>query len=122
MPGDRARLESDGTVTVLGRGTTTINTGGHKVQPEEVERCLRTHPAVYDAVVIGIPDERFGQRVTAIISARDDAPPTLESLRRHCDRRLASYKLPRHLVLVNEVRRSAAGKPDYEWALEVASA
>ena len=121
ISGDRARLETDGSITVLGRGATTINTGGHKVQPEEVEQCLRSHPAVYDAVVIGIPDERFGQRIAAVVSARHDARPTLESLRRHCDRQLAGYKLPRHLVLVNEVRRSPAGKPDYAWALEVAS-
>ena len=121
ISGDRARLESDGTVTVIGRGATTINTGGHKVQPEEVEQCLRSHPAVYDAVVIGIPDERFGERIAAVVSARHDARPTLESLRRHCDRQLADYKLPRHLVLVSEVRRSPAGKPDYLWAMEVAS-
>jgi fatty-acyl-CoA synthase len=121
LSGDRAVQEADGTVTVLGRGATTINTGGHKVQPEEVEQCLRTHPGVYDAVVIGIPDERFGERVAAVVSPRHDAVPTLESLRSHCDRRLAPYKLPRHLVVVREVRRSAAGKPDYAWAREVAT-
>ena len=122
MTGDRARREADGTVTVLGRGATTINTGGHKVQPEEVERCLRSHPAVADVVVVGVPDERFGERIAAIVAPRHDARPTLESLRRHCDRVLAGYKAPRHLVVVDRVHRSSAGKPDYAWAREVATA
>ena len=122
LSGDRAVHEADGTVTVLGRGATVINTGGHKVQPEEIERCLRTHPAVFDAIVVGVPDERFGERVAAVVAARADATPTLESLRRHCGTSLPTYKVPRHLVVVDEVRRSAAGKPDYAWAREVAIA
>jgi fatty-acyl-CoA synthase len=122
LTGDRARREDDGTITVLGRGATTINTGGHKVQAEEVERCVRTHPAVRDAIVVGVPDERFGERITAVVSARHDARPTLESVRRHCTPRLASFKVPRRLVVVDEVQRSAAGKPDYAWARSVATA
>lgn len=121
LSGDRARVEHDGSVTVLGRGATTINTGGHKVQPEEVERCLRSHPAVADVVVVGVPDDRFGERIAAVVAPRHDARPTLESLRRHCDRVLAGYKAPRHLVVVDHVQRSAAGKPDYAWAFEVAT-
>ncbi|MEA3055832.1 MAG: 3-oxocholest-4-en-26-oate---CoA ligase [Actinomycetota bacterium] len=121
LSGDRARVEADGSVTVLGRGAATINTGGHKVQAEEVEQALRTHPAVRDVVVIGVPDDRFGERVAAIVSARHDAHPTLESVRRHCRARLAPYKVPRHLVVVDEVARSLAGKPDYAWARQIAS-
>ncbi|HEX4905172.1 MAG TPA: AMP-binding protein [Acidimicrobiales bacterium] len=122
LTGDRARREEDGTVTVLGRGATTINTGGHKVQPEEVERCLRSHPAVADVVVVGVPDDRFGERIAAVVAPRHDARPTLESLRRHCDRVLAGYKAPRHLVVVDRVHRSSAGKPDYAWARQIATA
>lgn len=122
LSGDRAKVEHDGTVVVLGRGAATINTGGHKVQAEEVERALRTHPAVRDAVVIGVPDERFGERIAAVVSARHDAEPTLESVRRHCRTRLAPYKVPRHLVVVDEVARSVAGKPDYAWARAIATA
>jgi acyl-CoA synthetase (AMP-forming)/AMP-acid ligase II len=122
LTGDRVRREDDGAITVLGRGATTINTGGHKVQAEEVERCVCTHPAVRDAIVVGVPDERFGERITAVVSARHDAHPTLESVRRHCSPSLASYKVPRRLVVVDEVQRSAAGKPDYAWARSVATA
>ena len=121
LSGDRARVEPDGSVTVLGRGAATINTGGHKVQAEEVEQALRMHPAVRDVVVVGVPDERFGERVAAIVAPRHDALPTLESVRRHCRARLAPYKVPRHLVVVDEVARSLAGKPDYAWAREIAS-
>ena len=122
LSGDRARREADGTVTVFGRGATTINTGGHKVQPEEVERCLRSHPAVADVIVVGVPDDRFGERIAAVVAPRHDARPTLESLRRHCDRVLAGYKAPRHLVVVDRVHRSSAGKADYAWARQVATA
>lgn len=121
LSGDRARHETDGTITILGRGATTINTGGHKVQPEEVERCLRTHPSVLDAVVVGVPDERFGERVTAIVAPRHDARPTLDMLRRHCSGRLAPHKVPRRLIIVPRVERSPAGKPDYAWARTVVS-
>ena len=122
LSGDRARVEDDGSVTVLGRGSGTINTGGHKVQSEEVERCLRSHPEVADVVVVGVPDDRFGERIAAVVAPRRDARPTLESLRRHCDRQLARYKLPRHLVVVDHVHRSSSGKPDYAWAVGVATA
>lgn len=122
LPGDRARHEADGSITVLGRGVATINTGGHKVQAEEVEAALRDHPAVRDAVVVGVPDGRFGERIAAVVAPREHMHPTLDALAQHCRDRIAGYKVPRHLVLVDEVRRSAAGKLDYAWALEVASA
>lgn len=120
VPGDRARDEGDGTISVFGRDATTINTGGYKVQAEEVELALRSHPAVRDAIVVGLPDERFGERVTAVVALRHDAPPTIDDLTRHLRQGLAHHKVPR-LVLVDEVRRSAAGKPDYAWARAVAA-
>ena len=122
LSGDRATHDADGSIVVLGRGTSTISTGGHKVHAEEVEGCLRSHPAVRDAVVVGVPDERFGERVTAVVAPSPDAEPTLASVQDHCADRLAPYKLPRRLVLVDAVQRSPAGKPDYAWARRVAGA
>ena len=117
VPGDRARREADGTITVLGRGTGTINTGGHKVQAEEVEAALRSHPSVHDALVVGVPDERFGERVAAVVAG--DTGADADALVRHCRARIAAYKIPRRVVVVDAVRRSPAGKPDYAWARRV---
>ncbi|WP_433330435.1 acyl-CoA synthetase [Spirillospora sp. CA-294931] len=116
IPGDFAALEEDGTITLLGRGSLMINTGGEKVYPEEVEVALKDHPDVYDVVVVGLPDERFGQRVAAVIAPRPGAAPTLDELTEHCRGRLAGYKLPRQIHLVDEVQRTAVGKSDYKWA------
>lgn len=122
VPGDLAVVEDDGTVTVLGRGSVSINTGGEKVHPEEVESCLKSHPAIFDAVVIGVPDERWGERVTAVISVRAGQPePTVAEIAEHCRSTLAGYKHPRALVVVDEVRRSPSGKADYRWAKDVAT-
>jgi fatty-acyl-CoA synthase len=114
VPGDRARWLDADRVEILGRGALTINTGGEKVHAEEVEQVLRTHPAVADAVVVGAPDERWGELVTAVVQARGDL--SLDDLAAHCRGVLAPFKAPRRLVLVDEVRRSASGKPDYRWA------
>ncbi|MFB4320067.1 acyl-CoA synthetase [Actinomadura sp. 21ATH] len=119
VPGDFAALEEDGTITLLGRGSLMINTGGEKVYPEEVEVALKDHPDVYDVVVVGLPDERFGQRVAAVIAPRPGTEPTLEELTEHCRGRLAGYKLPRQIRLVDEVQRTAVGKSDYKWAKAV---
>jgi acyl-CoA synthetase (AMP-forming)/AMP-acid ligase II len=116
LPGDMATVEEDGSITLLGRGSLTINTGGEKVFPEEVEEPLRDHPAVADAVVVGVPDERWGERVVAVVEPKPGATPTLEELQVHCRERVARYKVPRDLVLVDKVIRSPAGKPDYAWA------
>ncbi|WP_141579953.1 acyl-CoA synthetase [Actinomadura sp. WMMA1423] len=116
IPGDFASLEQDGTITLLGRGSLVINTGGEKVYPEEVEVALKDHPAVEDAVVVGLPDERFGQRVAAVVAPRPGATVTLEELTEYCRDRLAGYKLPRQMTLVDEVQRTAVGKSDYKWA------
>ena len=123
VPGDLAMVEDDGTVTVLGRGSVSINTGGEKVHPEEVESALKGHPAVFDAVVVGVPDERWGQRVTAVVQLRRGAAePAVEELAAHVRTTLAGYKVPRALVVVDEVVRSPSGKADYRWALSVATA
>jgi acyl-CoA synthetase (AMP-forming)/AMP-acid ligase II len=115
-------VEEDGTVHVLGRGSMCINTGGEKVYPEEVEAALKAHPDVFDALVVGIPDERFTERVAAVVRPREGRAPTLDDLAAHCRRLLAGYKVPRALVLCDELVRSPVGKPDYRWAKEVATA
>jgi acyl-CoA synthetase (AMP-forming)/AMP-acid ligase II len=121
--GDLARVEDDGSIVVLGRGSTCINSGGEKVFPEEVEQALKSHPSVLDAVVAGIPDERFGERVAAVVSPREGGGPAdAEALREHCRGMLAGYKVPARIELVPAVVRSPAGKADYRWAREVLGA
>lgn len=120
LMGDRARVDEDGIIHVLGRGSVCINSGGEKIFPEEVEAALKTHPAIVDAVVAGIDDERFGERVAAVLEVRRDADaPTQEELEDHLGTRLARYKVPRFTAVVDEVERSPAGKPDYKWARSV---
>jgi acyl-CoA synthetase (AMP-forming)/AMP-acid ligase II len=120
LPGDMATVDADGGIRLLGRGSMCINTGGEKVYPEEVEVVVKAHPGVVDAIIVGEPDERWGERVAAVVQPVDpDRPPSLESLREHCRGRLAGYKLPRGIHLVDAVRRSPAGKPDYQWAREL---
>jgi acyl-CoA synthetase (AMP-forming)/AMP-acid ligase II len=121
MLGDLATVNADGTVSVLGRGSECINTGGEKVFPEEVEAVLKSHPDVFDAIVVGLPDERWGERVCAVVAPRPGRAPELDALTRHCQTRLARYKLPRVLVTVPDVVRSPSGKPDYGWARSVAT-
>jgi len=116
LPGDMATVDEDGTVVLLGRGSGSINTGGEKVFPEEVEGVLKGHPAVYDVLVVGTPDERWGETVTAVVQLRPGAELTVEELADFGRQNLAGYKLPRRLVLVDEVQRGANGKPDYAWA------
>lgn len=122
MPGDQATVEADGTIVILGRASQCINTGGEKVYPEEVEAALRDRPEVADAVVVGVPDERWGQAVAAVVAPRDGARLTLDGLRSALRDDVAGYKLPRHLVLVDTVERLPSGKPDYRWAAGVATA
>jgi fatty-acyl-CoA synthase len=119
LPGDMATIDADGTVHLLGRGSMCVNTGGEKVYPEEVEAVLKTAPGVADAVVLGAPDERFGQRVVAIVAPAGEEVPTLDALREHCRARLAGYKLPRALHVVARIERTPAGKADYAWARRV---
>ena len=121
VTGDQATVDTDGTITVLGRGSVSINTGGEKVFPEEVEAALKTHPSVFDTVVVGVPDERWGETVAAVVAPREGTELTLDDLKAHVKGTIAGYKAPRKLVLVDEVVRSPTGKADYPWAKERAS-
>jgi len=116
IPGDYAQVEADGTVTMLGRGSVSINSGGEKIYPEEVEGALKGHPDVFDALVVGVPDPRFGQHVAAVVAPRKGKHPTLAELDAFVRTEIAGYKVPRSLWIVDEVKRSPAGKPDYKWA------
>ncbi|QLH20286.1 acyl-CoA synthetase [Streptomyces sp. Rer75] len=119
--GDMATVDEDGVITVLGRGSQCINTGGEKVYPEEVEQALKAHPDVYDALVAGVPDERWGNRVTAVVQPREGAGAlTADAVRDHCRTRLAGYKIPRTVVFTDRIQRSPSGKADYRWARRVA--
>jgi acyl-CoA synthetase (AMP-forming)/AMP-acid ligase II len=120
IPGDFARVEADGSMTLLGRGSVCINSGGEKIFPEEVESALKAHVAVFDAVVVGVPDERWGERVAAVVEVRVDATITLEELDAHSRELIAGYKVPRELHVVPKIERSPSGKPDYRWAKSVA--
>ena len=118
LTGDLAAVEEDGSISVFGRGSQCINTGGEKVFPEEVEAVLKGHPAVYDAVVTGVPDERWGSRVAAVIEPRPGVEVTEAELDGHCRRLLSGYKVPRTYAFVAEMVRSPSGKADYRWARE----
>ncbi|HEY3672096.1 MAG TPA: AMP-binding protein [Acidimicrobiia bacterium] len=114
IPGDFATVETDGTVRLLGRGSACINTGGEKVYPEEVEAHLRTHPGVFDCVVVGVPDERFSERVVALVQATDGADLDEAELLTWCRAELAGYKSPRRVLFVDSLERSAAGKANHK--------
>ncbi|MFI6405498.1 acyl-CoA synthetase [Streptomyces sp. NPDC050548] len=121
--GDMATVDEEGVVTVLGRGSQCINTGGEKVYPEEVEQALKSHPDVYDALVAGVPDKRWGNHVAAVVELRAGAVrPSLDDIQTHCRSHLAGYKIPRQLVIAESIQRSPSGKADYRWAREVAVA
>jgi acyl-CoA synthetase (AMP-forming)/AMP-acid ligase II len=118
--GDMGILEEDGTLLFLGRGSGCINTGGEKVYPEEVEEVLKSHPAINDCLVVGVADERFGQKVAAIVEfLQPDANP-LTTIKTYSEPLLAAYKLPRIVITVDAIRRGPNGKPDYKWAKEIA--
>jgi len=121
IPGDHAVIEADGTITMLGRGSVCINSGGEKIFPEEVEMALKAHPAVFDAVVVGVPDDRFVERVAAIVQVRAGHPvPTLAELQESCRAHIAGYKVPREVHVTDVVPRTPVGKPDYRWAKRLA--
>ena len=120
IPGDFATVEADGSITLLGRGSACINSGGEKIFPEEVEEALKTHESVYDCLVVGLPDDRFGQKVTAILSMADGARFDEAALAEHVRTKLAAYKAPRAFVLVDTVPRAANGKAGYKAAREIA--
>jgi acyl-CoA synthetase (AMP-forming)/AMP-acid ligase II len=123
LPGDMASIEADLTIRLLGRGTLCINTGGEKVYPEEVEAVLKSYDRIVDAVIVGVPDPRFGERVAAVVEpvVGGDGPPlTLEEVQDFSRAHLAGHKVPRQLSVVGKVPRSPSGKADYTWAKEIA--
>lgn len=120
LTGDAARLEDDRTITIFGRGSNCINTGGEKVFPEEVEQALKYHSSIFDALVVDTPDKRFGSKVTAVVALREGASLTLESLQEEARKHISGYKVPRELHIVDEVPRAPSGKPAYPKAKEIA--
>jgi 3-oxocholest-4-en-26-oate---CoA ligase len=121
LPGDFARVEEDGTITLLGRGNQCVNTGGEKVYPEEVEGALKSHADVFDAVVFGLPDETLGQKVSAVVQARADGALDLGDLEAHVRKQIAGYKVPRAIWLADEIQRTVSGKADHTWAKQYAA-
>ncbi len=120
LTGDEAKLEEDDTITVFGRGSNCINSGGEKIFPEEVEEALKAHPGILDALVVATPDERLGSKVTAVVSTRGDKTLTLKDVQQEARNHVAGYKIPRALHTVAEVPRAPNGKPDYKGALKIA--
>jgi acyl-CoA synthetase (AMP-forming)/AMP-acid ligase II len=118
IPGDMATVDEEGSVIFLGRGSVCINTGGEKVYPEEVEEALKHHDHVEDAVVVGVPDDRWGQRVEALVTVREAAD--LDAVAAFCRTRVAGYKVPRNIWIVADLNRQPSGKPDYRWAKDKA--
>lgn len=120
IPGDYATVDADGMITLLGRGSACINSGGEKIYPEEVEEVLKLHPAVADCNVVGVPDERWGQAITAVVQLHD---PSLDDkdLIAFVKQNLAAYKAPKHIVRVDLLKRHANGKSNYRWAGEIAT-
>jgi fatty-acyl-CoA synthase len=121
IPGDYATVEGDGTIRLLGRGSACINTGGEKVYPEEVELALRSHPDVFDCVVVGVPDTRWGEMVVALVEPADGTELDDDALHAHCRHVLAGYKVPKRFVALDSLQRSAAGKADYTLLRDIAA-
>jgi acyl-CoA synthetase (AMP-forming)/AMP-acid ligase II len=120
IPGDYATVDADGTIRLLGRGSACINTGGEKVYPEEVELTLRAHPAVFDCVVVGVPDTRWGEMVVALVEPANGDALDEDAVAAHCRATLAGYKVPKRFVRVDSLQRSPAGKADYKLLRQVA--
>jgi acyl-CoA synthetase (AMP-forming)/AMP-acid ligase II len=116
IPGDFAQIEEDGQITLLGRGSVCINSGGEKIYPEEVEAALKQHPAVFDATVVGTPNARWGEQVTALVQLRDGSSATVDEIVAFSRTLVADYKSPKAVLFVDQVVRTPVGKADYQWA------
>jgi acyl-CoA synthetase (AMP-forming)/AMP-acid ligase II len=114
VPGDYAMVEADGSLSLLGRGSVCINTGGEKVFPEEVEEVLKLHPAVHDAVAVGVPDEKFGEAITAVVEAEPGEQIDESDVINHVKQKLAAYKAPKRVVVIDTIGRAPNGKVDYK--------
>ena len=121
LTGVWATVEADGSITLLGRGSNCINSGGEKIYPEEVEEALKRHEAVDDCLVVGLPHEQLGQQIVAVVGTSAAAPPDGDELRAWLRSSLSGYKIPKSIVVMEQVRRAPNGKADYGWAKEVAT-
>ena len=116
FPGDYAKLEADGTITLLGRGSNCINSAGEKIYPEEVEEALKKDASVFDCLVVGMPDEKFGQKIVAVVSTVDNQQINEAELIENTRKSIAGYKLPKTILFTDEVQRAPNGKANYKWA------
>ena len=121
IPGDMAKYEEDGQMTLLGRGSVSINSGGEKIFPEEVEMALKAHPNIFDCLVVGVKDDRWGQKVVAVIQRRENDELSLEDIKDVASKYIASYKMPKEIVFSELIERAPSGKPNYQWAQEFAN-
>ena len=121
FPGDYAKLEKDGSITLLGRGSNCINSAGEKIYPEEVEEAIKRNKEVFDCLVVGVDDQKFGQKVIAVVSMESDTHITQDSLVDSTRAFLAGYKLPKKIIFVDEVKRAPNGKANYKWAKQIAN-
>ena len=121
IPGDMAKYEEDGQMTLLGRGSVSINSGGEKIFPEEVEMALKAHPNIFDCLVVGVKDERWGQKVVAVIQRRENDELPLDDIKDVASKYIASYKMPKEIVFSELIERAPSGKPNYQWAQEFAN-
>ncbi|MFL2710607.1 MAG: acyl-CoA synthetase [SAR86 cluster bacterium] len=121
FPGDYAKLEKDGSITLLGRGSNCINSAGEKIYPEEVEEAIKRNKEVFDCLVVGVDDQKFGQKVIAVVSMESDTHITQDLLVDSTRAFLAGYKLPKKIIFVDEVKRAPNGKANYKWAKEIAN-
>ena len=121
IPGDMAKYEADGQMTLLGRGSVSINSGGEKIFPEEVEMALKVHPNIFDCLVVGVKDDRWGQKVVAVIQRRKDIEMSLEEIKEVASKYIASYKMPKAIVFSELIERAPSGKPNYQWAQKYAN-
>ena len=121
IPGDMAKYEEDGQMTLLGRGSVSINSGGEKIFPEEVEMALKAHPNIFDCLVVGVKDDRWGQKVVAVIQRRENDELSLNDIKDVASKYIASYKMPKEIVFSELIERAPSGKPNYQWAQEFAN-
>ena len=121
IPGDMAKYEEDGQMTLLGRGSVSINSGGEKIFPEEVEMALKAHPNIFDCLVVGVKDDRWGQKVVAVIQRRENDELSLDDVKDVASKYIASYKMPKEIVFSDLIERAPSGKPNYQWAQEFAN-
>ena len=121
LTGDLATVDKEGGIIIFGRGVNCINSGGEKIFPEEVEQAIKAHPGVYDALVVAAPDERFTERVAAVVQPRDGSRPSLAEIQEECRKHIAGYKVPRELHFTDHIGRTPSGKPNYHWARQIVS-